>query len=240
MGTRFSATFQTGPGAHSASYTVGTGSLSPGVKWPGHGVDHPPPSSAAIKEREELYLCSPSGPSWPVLGRTEPFYWWDPLSWAYCQEVHPGILYWHSSVACGHQFLDWNLHCCVVGRKNWFMVFDLLIFMLLSFAHELSISREWVIVFSSVLCCLLLFFADAQITSTNMPTFMSSIFFKCWGRSLMYTLNNVVLEAAPYGRPIFDCLYFDFAPSHRTLTHLCVRNLPNQLIVFPLTPYIFS
>jgi hypothetical protein len=44
----------------------------PGVKRPGRGVDHPPSSSARVKERVELYLCSPSGPSWPVLGRTLP------------------------------------------------------------------------------------------------------------------------------------------------------------------------
>jgi len=37
---RFSAPVQTGPGAHPASYTMGTESL-PGVKWPGYGVDHP-------------------------------------------------------------------------------------------------------------------------------------------------------------------------------------------------------
>ena len=40
----------------------------PGVKRPGRSVDHPPPSSAEVKERVELYLCSPSGPSWPVIG----------------------------------------------------------------------------------------------------------------------------------------------------------------------------
>jgi len=40
----------------------------PGVKRPGRGVDHPPPSSAEVKERVELYLCSPSWLSWPVLG----------------------------------------------------------------------------------------------------------------------------------------------------------------------------
>ena len=34
--------FQTGPGAHPISYTMVTGSLSPGVKRPGRGVDHPP------------------------------------------------------------------------------------------------------------------------------------------------------------------------------------------------------
>jgi hypothetical protein len=44
----------------------------PGVKRPGHGVDHPTPSSARVKERVELYLYSPSGPSWPVLGKTLP------------------------------------------------------------------------------------------------------------------------------------------------------------------------
>ena len=47
--------------------TVGTGSL-PGVKRPGRAVDCPPLSSAEVKERVELYLFSPSGPSWPVLG----------------------------------------------------------------------------------------------------------------------------------------------------------------------------
>jgi len=38
------------------------------VKWLGQGIDHPPPSSAEVKERVEVYLFSPSGPSWPVLG----------------------------------------------------------------------------------------------------------------------------------------------------------------------------
>jgi len=45
---------------------MGTGSF-PGVKRPGRAVDHPLPSSAEVKERVELYLYSPSGPSWPVL-----------------------------------------------------------------------------------------------------------------------------------------------------------------------------
>ena len=40
-GARFSASVQTGPGGHPASYTTGTGSF-PGVKRPGRGVDHPP------------------------------------------------------------------------------------------------------------------------------------------------------------------------------------------------------
>jgi hypothetical protein len=71
LGARFSAPVQTGPGAYPASCTMGTG-LLPGVKRPGRGVDHPPPSSTEVKERVQLYLYSPSGPSWPVLGWTLP------------------------------------------------------------------------------------------------------------------------------------------------------------------------
>jgi len=67
VGARFSAPVQTGPGAHPASYTVGTGSLL-AVKRLGHGVDHPSPFSAEVKERVELYLYSPFEPLWLVLG----------------------------------------------------------------------------------------------------------------------------------------------------------------------------
>jgi hypothetical protein len=64
---RFSAPVQTGLGAHWIPYSTGTGSFSGGKSarawlWP------PTPSSAEIKERVKLYLCSPTGPSWPDLG----------------------------------------------------------------------------------------------------------------------------------------------------------------------------
>jgi len=60
-GKKFFASIQTSPGAYSASYTMGTGS-SPGVKQPGHGINHPSPSSTKVKERADLYLYSPSRP----------------------------------------------------------------------------------------------------------------------------------------------------------------------------------
>ena len=69
VGARFFATVHTGPGVHPTSYKMGTGS-SPWSKaarawrWP------PTPSSAEVKERVELYLYSPFGSSWPVLGWT--------------------------------------------------------------------------------------------------------------------------------------------------------------------------
>jgi len=71
MGAISFAPIQTGPGAHPASYTMHTRSFL-GVKQLGCGVDHPPPSSAKVKERVELYLYSTSRPSWPVLGWTLP------------------------------------------------------------------------------------------------------------------------------------------------------------------------
>jgi len=52
-GGRFSAPVQTGPGTHPASCTRGTGSF-PGVERLRRSVDHPPPSSAEVKERIEL------------------------------------------------------------------------------------------------------------------------------------------------------------------------------------------
>ena len=71
VGTRFSTPVQTGPGAHPASYTTGIGSF-PGVKRPGRGADHPPPSKCRGHERVGLYLYSPSGFQWPFIGRTLP------------------------------------------------------------------------------------------------------------------------------------------------------------------------
>ena len=55
------------PWAHPASYKIGTGSFFPGLKRPGRGVDHLPPSSVEVKERVEQYLYSP-GHSWSVTG----------------------------------------------------------------------------------------------------------------------------------------------------------------------------
>jgi hypothetical protein len=41
--------------------------LLPGGKRPGRDVTHLPPSSAEVKEKVELYIYSPCGPSWPVV-----------------------------------------------------------------------------------------------------------------------------------------------------------------------------
>jgi len=53
VGARFSAPIQACPGAQPASYSMGTRSF-PGVKWPGHDVDHPPPSRAEVEGRVQL------------------------------------------------------------------------------------------------------------------------------------------------------------------------------------------
>ena len=54
---RFSAHVQTGPGAHPASDTMGTGSF-PRVKRPGSGVDHPPHLAPRLK-KEYSYTSTP-------------------------------------------------------------------------------------------------------------------------------------------------------------------------------------
>jgi hypothetical protein len=46
---------------------MGTGYI-PGVKRMGHGVNHPPSSSAEVKERVEPYLYSLSEPPWQAIG----------------------------------------------------------------------------------------------------------------------------------------------------------------------------
>jgi hypothetical protein len=61
----------------------------PGLKRPGIGVDHPPPPSAEVKERVELYLSSPFGPSRPVLGWTFTFKSAENISGSMCT---PGLV----------------------------------------------------------------------------------------------------------------------------------------------------
>jgi hypothetical protein len=50
--------FQTGSGAHPASYPMGTGALSPGVKRPGREADHSPPTSAEVN-KTWIYTSTP-------------------------------------------------------------------------------------------------------------------------------------------------------------------------------------
>ena len=69
---RFSAPVQTGPRAHPASYTIGTGLLWGGIR-PGRGVDRPRISSAQVHESVELYISSPSALTWQVTEQTFTF-----------------------------------------------------------------------------------------------------------------------------------------------------------------------
>jgi hypothetical protein len=57
----------------------------PGVKRPGRGANHPPPSSAEVKERVELYLYSLYEPSWTVLELT--------LFLPYCPLICDAVLF---------------------------------------------------------------------------------------------------------------------------------------------------
>jgi len=61
-GGRFSTPLQTGPGAHLASYTKGTGSF-PSVKLPGRGIDHPPHLTPRLKKERAIPLL----PLWAIV-----------------------------------------------------------------------------------------------------------------------------------------------------------------------------
>ena len=81
-GARFSTPVQTGPGAHLASYTMGTRYFQTITRL-GLRFDHPPQSSTNVKKVVEPYLYSPSGPLWLVLGWTVPL----PVCMTWCQYV---------------------------------------------------------------------------------------------------------------------------------------------------------
>ena len=77
---RFSAPVHTGPGAHPASYVIGTWSF-PGVVLTTH-----PRFRNEVKERVDLYIYSKSGPSWTVIG------WNLPLPLPYCLQTRSSHL----------------------------------------------------------------------------------------------------------------------------------------------------
>jgi hypothetical protein len=68
---RFSAHALTGPGSHPASYTVRMSFLE--VNQLERGINHQTPSSAEVKEREELYLQTPYAP-YGMLRHVLPYY----------------------------------------------------------------------------------------------------------------------------------------------------------------------
>ena len=63
--------FRTRPDGHSLLYN-GYRVYFPAVKRPGRSANHSLPSRAEVRERVQLHLYSPSGPSWPVIGWTLP------------------------------------------------------------------------------------------------------------------------------------------------------------------------
>jgi len=97
----FFASVQAGSEAHPASYTRGTGHIL-GVKQLGCGIDHPPPSSTKVIGRVELYLYSPSGPLWPVLG----------VNFTYTVLYHEEIISQH--IWLGRMVLE-NFHITVIN-----------------------------------------------------------------------------------------------------------------------------
>jgi hypothetical protein len=77
----------------------------PGVKQPGRGVDHQPPPSSKVKERVELYLSSPYGPSWPVVGLIYLYYNFHQEQWR--TGIRVTIKFLRQAISFVHQLLQW-------------------------------------------------------------------------------------------------------------------------------------
>jgi len=60
----FRHVIQTGSGAHPASYPRNTRAFSLKVKQPEREADNSPPSGSEVEEFMELYIHSPTKPSW--------------------------------------------------------------------------------------------------------------------------------------------------------------------------------
>ena len=81
------------------------GKVAGAWRWP------PTPSSADVKERVELYLYSPSGPSWPVLGWTLPLplplgnLLQFPVTMSLLAQISSSAPYSQAPSACGRQFM---------------------------------------------------------------------------------------------------------------------------------------
>jgi hypothetical protein len=73
-----------------------------GVIPAGRGVDHPPPSSAEVNERVQLYLYSPYGPSRSVLGRILP------LPPKHATTLPANVVYARPASNCGFIWLNNN------------------------------------------------------------------------------------------------------------------------------------
>jgi len=73
LGRDFPHPFRLALGSTHSPIKWATGTFA-GVKYPRRGVNLPPPLSAKVEERVELYLYSPSGYPWPVLGRILPLF----------------------------------------------------------------------------------------------------------------------------------------------------------------------
>jgi hypothetical protein len=79
-----------------------------GVKRPGRGVKHPSPFSTEVEERIELYLYSPSWPSWQVVGWILPLFL-----------IQSACTVWHKAVTNLVVVNSSGSSCFAFTKKRW-------------------------------------------------------------------------------------------------------------------------
>ena len=104
-----------GPTQSSTQWEPG---LSPGVKRPGRGVDHLPPSSAEVKEKVELYFYSPLGLRGLFQGELYLYFYHLNIILL----SMPGSFKWSLSLRFPHQ--NTLPHACYMPRPSHFFPFD--------------------------------------------------------------------------------------------------------------------
>ena len=154
-----------------------TGSF-PGVKRSARDVDHPSPSSTEIKGRIELYIYSPSEPSWPVLGRTLPL----PLPNTVIIKCIPIKL------------LKWTCYSVLVTYKIWVMwVLYVTDFQAYSHTRCVSVKKH------------LLFIAYLQLTSSRVlkvKVWFNSLFYKSLSFFVIILVFDVPIRFMELTQPL--------------------------------------
>jgi hypothetical protein len=220
VGARFSAPVQTGPGAHPASCTTGTGSF-PGVKS-GRGVKltHHSPSSAVGHWIVKLYLYSPYGPyglyraSVSVLGCTLPYF-----TLSYLHHIYVSWVLICTTFIClmsshlHHVYLSHEFPFAPHLSVSWVPICTTFLCLMSSHLHHIYLSHEFPFApYLSVSCvsiCTTFICLIHQKISLWYPLYLKAHWLCVCLCVCAYMCRMLQQESAILGSAFFSSIYFD-------------------------------